>query len=151
MKKLAVVLALLCGCDPASPPSASTPPAKPGKPEPDRIVVQHILIAFNGAPRIKQTRSKQEAETLAKELLERVRKGENFQELMKRYSDDTGPGEYGMANHNAVAIGPQEAQRKGMVPAFGNVGFQLEVNEIGMAPHDPQASPFGWHIIKRVK
>ncbi len=148
MKKLAFVLALACGCDQAPAPPAPPPPAKP---EPDRIVVQHILISFNGAPRIKQTRSKQEAEALAKELLERVRKGENFQELMKRYSDDTGPGEYAMANHHAAPSGPQESPRKGMVPAFGNVGFQLAVDEIGLASHDPQASPFGWHIIKRVK
>ena len=150
MKKLAMAFALLCGCGQSAAPPPAPPPA-PLKGEPEHIVVQHILISFNGAPRIKQTRSKQEAETLAKELLERVRKGENFQELMKRYSDDTGPGEYGMANHNAVPSGPQESPRRGMVPAFGNVGFQLGVGEIGLAPHDPQASPFGWHIIKRIK
>jgi parvulin-like peptidyl-prolyl isomerase len=38
-----------------------------------------------------------------------------------------------------------------MVPAFGNVGFALNVGEIGIADFDPQTSPFGWHIIKRLK
>jgi parvulin-like peptidyl-prolyl isomerase len=38
-----------------------------------------------------------------------------------------------------------------MVPAFGNVGFALKVGEIGIADYDPHTSPFGWHIIKRLK
>jgi foldase protein PrsA len=157
MKKLALLLVFAAACDKSQPvsvqpppPAAPPPPAVPLKPEPDRIVVQHILLSFAGAPRVKQTRPKAEAESLAKDLFERVKKGESFEELMKRYSDDTGPGEYGMANHNATP-GPKEAPRKGMVPAFGNVGFQLEVGEIGLAVHDAAASPFGWHIIKRVK
>jgi hypothetical protein len=31
------------------------------------------------------------------------------------------------------------------------VGFFLAVNEIGLAEHDPRSSPYGWHIIKRIK
>jgi parvulin-like peptidyl-prolyl isomerase len=41
--------------------------------------------------------------------------------------------------------------RDGMVPAFGDVGFPLAVGEIGMADFNPQTSPYGWHIIKRVE
>ena len=41
--------------------------------------------------------------------------------------------------------------RDRMVPAFGNVGFVLAVGEIGIADYDPVASPFGFHIIKRVR
>ena len=162
MKKLAALLIFGLGCDVAAPPPPAPPPpppppaapmpAAPLKPEPERIVVQHILISFAGAPKTKQTRSRAEAETLAKELLERVKKGESFEELMKRYSDDPGPGEYGMANNGVTPGDPQkEFPRKGMVPAFGNTGFQLGVGEVGFAVHDPKASPFGWHIIKRVK
>ena len=107
MKKLVALLILGLGCDAAKPPAPPPPPPvaqppAPLKPEPDRIVVQHILISFAGAPRAKQTRSRAEAETLAKELLERVKKGESFEELMKRYSDDPGPGEYGMANNGVM-------------------------------------------------
>jgi len=40
--------------------------------------------------------------------------------------------------------------RSAMVPAFGDVGFALEVGELGMAPYHDEASPFGWHIIKRI-
>jgi hypothetical protein len=38
-----------------------------------------------------------------------------------------------------------------MVPAFGNVGFSISPGNIGIADYDATASPFGWHIIKRLK
>lgn len=40
--------------------------------------------------------------------------------------------------------------RAAMVPAFGDVGFALEVGEVGLAGYDEKASPFGWHVIKRL-
>ena len=41
--------------------------------------------------------------------------------------------------------------RSRMVGAFGDVGFPLEVGEIGLANYDPDTSKYGWHIIKRIK
>jgi parvulin-like peptidyl-prolyl isomerase len=38
-----------------------------------------------------------------------------------------------------------------MVPAFGDVGFQLDAGQVGMASYDRDKSPYGWHIIKRLK
>jgi hypothetical protein len=49
------------------------PPAAP-RAEPERITVQHILIAFAGTG-TEATRSKGEAEKLANDLLARARKG----------------------------------------------------------------------------
>ena len=40
--------------------------------------------------------------------------------------------------------------RSAMVSAFGDVGFDLKVGELGLATFDTEASPFGWHIIKRL-
>ena len=40
--------------------------------------------------------------------------------------------------------------RGSMVPAFGDVGFALEVGQVGMADYHEENSPFGWHIIRRV-
>jgi len=40
--------------------------------------------------------------------------------------------------------------RGAMVPAFGDVGFSLAVEEVGLATYDKDASPFGWHVIKRL-
>ena len=116
----------------------------------DYIRVSHILIAFKGAMRSQATRSKEEAEKLAKDLMKQIEDGADFNELMKKHSNDPGGGTYGMTNTNA----PPKAgyhPRGGMVPAFGNVGFGLKVGEVGLAPHDARTSPFGWHIIKRVE
>ena len=44
-----------------------------------------------------------------------------------------------------------EWPRRRMVAAFGDTGFPLKVGEIGMADYDPSRSPFGWHVIKRLK
>ena len=121
--------------------------------EPDRVEVQHILISFKGADeRVKVTRSQEEAETLAKELLFRARQGEDFDTMMKEYSDDSGEGIYRMSNTGVQPDGSQgEMARHRMVKSFGDVSFSLEVAEVGMAAYHPQRSKFGWHIIKRIK
>lgn len=121
--------------------------------EPEIIAVQHILIGFEGSlPGKPVSRTQQEAESLAAEILSKARGGEDFDALVKQYTDDAYPGVYRMANFGVTADLSQGVySRGGMVPAFGNVGFKLGVGEIGMAPYDEQQSPYGWHIIKRVE
>ena len=129
---------------PAAPPTKSAAPA-------DHIKVQHILIAFAGkVPGKNVTRTQDEARALANEILERARKGEDFDALVRQYTDDRPPGIYGLAGSNATPA-PGEFARDRMVPAFGNVGFSLAPGEIGMAEYDPRTSPYGWHIIKRLE
>ena len=102
-------------------------------------------------------RSKTEAEALAKTLLERAQGGEDFDALVKEYTDDAHPGIYQMANFfsqpdmSPDAVEDKIFPRSRMVNAFGDVGFPLEVGEIGMANYDPNTSKYGWHIIKRIK
>ncbi len=121
--------------------------------EPKHVTVQHILIAFEGSiPKNTVTRSQEEAERLALELYERAKKGENFDKLVKEYSDDRYPGEYRMSNFNVEPNqDPGEAYRSRMVKAFGDVSFKLSVNGIGLAEYDPEDCKYGWHIIKRIK
>jgi parvulin-like peptidyl-prolyl cis-trans isomerase-like protein len=117
---------------------------------PDHIRLQHILISFAGkVPGKNVTRSEDEAHALAAQILERAKKGEDFDELVRTYTDDRAPGVYLLAN-TGVTPANGEFSRNRMVPAFGNVGFSLKPGEIGMAEYDPNASPFGWHIIKRI-
>jgi parvulin-like peptidyl-prolyl isomerase len=40
--------------------------------------------------------------------------------------------------------------RAAMVPAFGDIGFALEPGEVGLAAYHDDASPFGWHVIRRI-
>ena len=122
---------------------------------PDRVTVQHILISFQGAiPEESITRTKAEAEALADDLYLRAKQGENFDALVKEYTDDQYPGIYKMTN---AGIEPdpeselREYPRQGMVRAFGDISFSLDVGEIGMTQYDPETSKYGWHIIKRIE
>ncbi len=157
---------LACKTTPASPtPAPSTEAAAapavtsaaPAVPAPaaaapgDHIKVQHILIAFAGkVPGKNITRTQDEARALAAQVFDRAKKGEDFDSLVKTYTDDRAPGIYALAN-SGVTTSADEFSRDRMVPAFGEVGFSLAPGEIGMAPYDPVRSPFGWHIIKRLE
>lgn len=148
---VALLIALPWAVAEEKPQAQTKPAAEEAAKEPDRIRVQHILIAFQGSLRGKPvTRTKEEAKKLAYELFERAKKGEEFGELVKKYSDDQFPGIYGMSN-NGVTPREGEYPRRQMVAAFGDVGFPLQVGGIGIADHDPQKSKYGWHIIKRVE
>ena len=79
---------------------------------------------------------------------------------MKDNTDDQAPGIYRMSNKGvepeATPTGTaggtgQEYARNSMVAAFGDVGFALKVGEIGISDYDTTKSPFGYHIIKRIK
>ena len=120
--------------------------------EPNHLVVQHILIAFDGAPRMNVTRSLEDAKILAYDILERAKSGEDFEALSKEYSDDKPPGIYKLANTDVMADkANREYERGGMVKGFGDASFSLKVGEIGIADQDELDSPFGWHIIKRLE
>jgi parvulin-like peptidyl-prolyl isomerase len=122
--------------------------------EPERVTVQHILIAFKGSlpDDTKVTRSKEDAEKLALKVFERAKAGEDFAAMVKMYTNDSYPGIYKMTNKGVTPDrSKQEYSRTGMVKAFGDVGFSLEVGGVGLAVYDPATSRYGWHIIKRLE
>jgi hypothetical protein len=121
--------------------------------EPDHIAVQHILIAFKGSiPKATVTRSKDEAKTLAQEVFERAKKGEDFDALVKECTDDEYPGIYRLANKGITPDqSKQEYPREAMIKSFGDVGFSLAVGGIGLAEYHSQKCKYGWHIIKRIE
>ena len=127
-----------------------TMPVKPAV-EPQHVQVQHILIGFAGSiPGKGITRTKEEAKKLAYEILEKARAGADFDSLVRQYTDDSPPGIYGMSG-KGVPAGQGEYPRDQMVPAFGNVGFAISPGNIGIADYDAATSPYGYHIIKRLK
>ena len=152
-----VLLVPMLACQTTSPPATSTTseaapaPAAPAVAAADHIKLQHILIAFAGkVPGKNITRSETEARQLAEEILARARGGEDFDGLVRTYTDDAHPGIYGLSN-SGVEPAPGEFSRDRMVPAFGEVGFSLAPGEIGLAVYDTRKSPYGWHIIKRLE
>lgn len=131
---------------------ASSEPVRAGKDEPEVVVVQHILIGFKGSVRGKAIeRTKKEAKILADELLARARAGEeDFDALVKQYTDDKHPGTYKMTNRGAPRMSGA-VPRDDMVPRFGDVAFSLAVGEVGLAEYSATSSPYGWHVIKRLE
>ncbi len=84
-----------------------------------------------------------QAQTLQQELLAEVdAKTLTMDQAREQYMET-------MKALQAELASVQWWSRGDMVPAFGDVGFTLQVGEVGMAPFDAQSSPFGFHIIKR--
>jgi peptidyl-prolyl cis-trans isomerase B (cyclophilin B) len=80
--------------------------------EPERVKIQHILISFKGTG-TSATRSKKEAEALAKDILAQAQNGADFDELVRNNTDDPGsvastpPGAYALLNTQQKAPGEQ--------------------------------------------
>jgi parvulin-like peptidyl-prolyl isomerase len=125
--------------------------ANAGGAEPQHVQVQHVLVGFSGSvPGKRITRTQDEAKTLAYDILKKAEGGADFDGLVREFTDDSPPGIYGMSNRG-VQPAQGEYPRDGMVGAFGNVGFKLAVGQYGVADFDRTTSPFGYHVIKRLK
>jgi peptidyl-prolyl cis-trans isomerase D len=72
----------------------------------------------------------------AKELKERIKTGEKFEDLAKDYSNDPGSAEKGGRLEGLRG-------REGLDPAFANAAFALQPGEIS----EPVLSQFGYHVI----
>jgi len=119
--------------------------------QPAHVVVQHVLISFDGAGVPGVTRSQDEARALAERVLAQAQTGIDFAEMVRLYSDDRGGnGTYSIANWG-VPTDSGEVERRKMARAFGAMAFTLPVGQIGIVPYDSNTSPFGWHVVKRVR
>ena len=92
--------------------------------------VRHILVSPN------EIRSPEQTRVLAVDLYNRLQDGQPFEELARRYSDDTGSGSLG------GDLG--WAQDGQMVPEFEQVMKDTPVGRISR----PFESRFGWHILE---
>ena len=120
--------------------------------EPDVVHVMHILIRFKGATNDGDaTRSRGQAAKIADKLVEMAREdGADFEDLMVKYSEDR-PAAFILVNEDVPEMVEGGRKRSDMVIRFGDVAFGLEVGEVGLAKHHAALSPFGYHIIKRIK
>ena len=159
---LTLSLALLVACGQEAPKPAMTQhgPATPvtATGEPERIVIDHILIMVKGPARgtaKARYADPAEAKAVAYRILDEVKGDGDWAALKKEHSEDGAPGRpggpYTLVNHGVMPRSRSESKRSGMVPAFGDVGFGLKVGEISIADYDAVKSPFGYHIIKRIK
>jgi len=106
---------------------------------------RHILVRVKGAPRVpvragQKELTDEEALARAKELRERLVKGEDFAALAKAESDDTTSGAKG------GELGDLSRSSQ-IVPEFLKTAFALKVNEIS----DPVKTMYGYHLIQVTK
>lgn len=105
-----------------------------------RYAGRHILVAYKGSQRAKETvtRTKDEALALAKQLSAEVKKNPAaFPELAKKHSDDP------TAAGSGGSLGAWQPGR--MVAEFQTAVEGMQIGAIS----DPVESPFGFHVIKR--
>jgi len=130
--------------------SAASPAKVPGG-RVDHVRVDHILIGVKNPRFPPAKRDLEEARTVAHDLYAKLKAGADWDAAKREFTEDTPPGgPYGMANRG-VRLDPGDFPRDQMAPAFGDVGFSLAVGELGLAEYDEKTSPFGFHIIKRIK
>jgi len=107
--------------------------------QPEEVKASHILIkAAKGA----DTKVDEAAHTKAEDILKQLKSGANFEELAKKYSEDTGvAGQPGSAQKGGL-LG--WFRRDAMVAEFEQVAFSIPPGQIsGIVKTD-----FGYHIIR---
>jgi peptidyl-prolyl cis-trans isomerase D len=104
--------------------------------KPDRVRASHILIRADASPTSPTGRTDDAAKKFAQDILARIKSGESFETLAKKYSQDPG---------SAIKGGDLDYFARGqMVPEFESAAFSLKKGEVS----DIVKTQFGYHIIK---
>jgi parvulin-like peptidyl-prolyl isomerase len=110
-------------------------------PEPDTVTVRHVLVKYKGAKRAEAsiTRTRGEACLRALEARDKVRGGEDFEQVVREYSDEPGAASRG-GSMGAV-------HRAELAPPFADAAFELDANQLS----DVVETEFGFHVILRTQ
>lgn len=116
------------------------------EPTANTAMVKHILVGWADLAEAYQghqdqrsaKRTKAEAEAEVKDLVGKLAAGEDFDELMKTFSEDVGSA----ASGKPFTVKPDS----GLVIEFRQLSLRLNVGEVGVCQSD-----YGFHIIKRLE
>ena len=109
--------------------------------QPNEIGARHILVmhAQSKSKPPNVTRTREDAQKRAQEVLAKIAKGAVFEELVNEYSDEPGAAE----RHGDLGV----FDRAQMVKPFADAAFALKVGEVSGIVE----TPFGFHVIKRTE
>jgi len=102
----------------------------------EAVTASHILITYEGALRATKKRDRKEAKILAEKILKDLKKGIDFAELARQFSD-------GPSGSKGGDLG--RFTRGQMVPEFDQAVFNLKPGAVSGVVE----TQFGYHIIKR--
>jgi hypothetical protein len=151
IRDLFLVVALGLGaCNKSAAPAGPVGPVESADilaraPVTEKADVKHVLVGWSDLAVVYRghqdprgaARSKPEADKLAVEILKKTRAGDDFDALMKKYSEDPGSAERG----TSYPVTPTA----GLVQPFKDLSLRLNPGEAGIVQ-----SNFGWHVIKRI-
>ena len=125
------------------PPQPGAQPGQPPQAPGEQIEAQHLLVMHKESMRVPAgiTRTKEEAKKRAEEALAKLKKGTAFDALVKEYSDEGGAKD----RNPPGTLGTFGKGR--MVAPFEQAAFALKPGQTS----DLVETPFGYHIIKRIK
>lgn len=124
----------------------SDDPVQPDDPEPGVYrLINHGVEGLDFSQMISQlnTRAAEREETLRKAIEAGELAVDDAEAQMEAFIEE-------LRDQAATAQRELPHPRGAMVAAFGDVGFALQPGEVGVAAYDAEASPFGWHVIRRI-
>jgi hypothetical protein len=117
--------------------------------EPAHVVVRVVLVSFSDCGRRGVTRTRADAEKLARKVLARAQAGADFAELVRMNSDDRhGGGVLAVANWD-IPPRADEVEREKLARGVGRTAFSLEPGQVGLVEYDAYESPEGFVVVRR--
>lgn len=119
-------------------------------PEADKAVqVSHIQVSYRGSEGAAETviRTREEAKTLANDLVEKLAKGDSFEKIAKESSDGTNAKDTGGKLDGAVKVIKDNSSASGLIANEAFIATALKLNKTGEFSQVVE-TPFGFHIIR---
>ncbi len=124
----------------------SDDPVRPGDPMPGIYRLEDEgAVDYAGAEIIRAINAEkfERVEPLQRMLDEGKLTRQQFQDMVQKVADE-------LRWEERIAPLRKTVPRRDFVPGFADLAFRLEPGEVALLPYDPETSPFGWHVIKRL-